>query len=110
MFDIDKSHLQLTICPGHLESFGITWRSNKKILYCSDFGERRTQYYTLRVQTASSLHWCVNSCGVAQVYKNKLKKIKLIIIILIILIILIIIIIIMIMIIMIMMIMMIIIT
>ena len=33
MFDIDKSHLQLTICPGHLESFGITWRSNKR--YCT---------------------------------------------------------------------------
>ena len=30
VFDIDKSHLQLTTCPGHLESFGITWKSNKK--------------------------------------------------------------------------------
>jgi len=30
VFDIDKSHLQLTISPGHRESFDITWRSNKR--------------------------------------------------------------------------------
>ena len=46
------------------------------MLYCSDFGERRTRYYTLIVQTAIPLHWCVSSCGVAQVYNNKFKKNK----------------------------------
>ena len=30
VFDNDKSHLRLTICPGHRESFGITWQSNKR--------------------------------------------------------------------------------
>ena len=30
VFDIDQSHLQLTICPRHRDLFGIRWRSNKK--------------------------------------------------------------------------------
>ena len=30
VFNIDKSHLQLTICPRHRKSFCITWRSNKR--------------------------------------------------------------------------------
>ena len=29
VFDIDKLHLQLTICPRHRKSLVITWRSNK---------------------------------------------------------------------------------
>ena len=30
VFDMAKSHLQLTICPRHRKSFVITWRSNKR--------------------------------------------------------------------------------
>ena len=29
VFDIDNSHLQLTICPRHRDSFCVRWRSNK---------------------------------------------------------------------------------
>ena len=29
VFDIDKSHLKLTICPKHRDLFGVRWRSNK---------------------------------------------------------------------------------
>ena len=30
MFDIDKTHLELTICLKHRDLFGVRWRSNKK--------------------------------------------------------------------------------
>ena len=29
VFDIDKTHLELTICPRHCNLFGVRWRSNK---------------------------------------------------------------------------------
>lgn len=40
VFDIDNSHLQLTICPRHRDSFGVRWRCNKRnctapISWCS---------------------------------------------------------------------------
>ena len=40
MFDIDKTHLELTICSRHCDLFGVRWQSNKKnsaalSLWCS---------------------------------------------------------------------------
>ena len=58
VFDIDKSHLQLTVCPRYRKSFGITGRSNKR--NCSaPISVKGERYYTLAVQTAIPLH-CVS--------------------------------------------------
>ena len=64
VFDIDKSHLQLTICPRHRKFFVITWRSNKGNC-AAPISVKGERYYTLTVETAIPVQWCISSYGVA---------------------------------------------
>ena len=64
-----KSHLQLTICPRHRKFFVITWRSNKGNC-AAPISVKGERYYTLTLETAIPVQWCISSYGVAQVYKN----------------------------------------
>ena len=63
VFDINKSHFQLTICPRQRKSFCIIWRSIKRNC-AAPISVKGERYYALTVQTAIPLHWCVSSYGV----------------------------------------------
>ena len=54
VFDMDKSHLQLTICLRHGKSFGITWRSNKRNC-AAPISVKGERYYNLAVQSTGVL-------------------------------------------------------
>ena len=62
VFDMAKSHLQLTICPRHRKSFVITWRSNKRNC-AAPISVKGERCYTLAVQTAIPVQWCISSYG-----------------------------------------------
>lgn len=43
IFDVDESHLHLTICPRHRDEYGIRWLTNKKKCSCpTNWAPRKT--------------------------------------------------------------------